>query len=118
MYLRKMMFVIVIVLCIPHTIYAEQKTVDDVMITFLAVSGGQDTVSPGTTCFKVSGPVSPACTGEFVAIPNNNKQLVSAALTAKASGSKVWVYYVDSASELHCPGVQFTPCSVISIAIK
>jgi hypothetical protein len=118
MYLRRIIFLLAVIWSTPHVVFADAKTLSDVTISFLAVNGGQDTLNPGTTCFKLSGPVSATCAGGYVGIPNNNEQLVSTALTARASGSKLWVYYEDSASNLHCPGLQFTPCSAISIAIK
>lgn len=115
----KMIFLIITIITIFMTpSIAEMRTIGDTTITFLAVNGGSDTVNPGTTCFKLSSPVSATCAGSYIGIPNNNSQLISAALTAKSSGSKLWIYYEDSTTNLHCPGMQFTPCSLISIAIK
>ena len=90
---------------------------DNATVSFVAVNGGVDTANPGTTCFSVSLPVSSACASGFLAVPNN-KQLLASVLQAKATGAKVWVYYEDTAPPLHCPGVVFTPCSVISVGIR
>lgn len=98
--------------------FADGRMVDDTTIASVAVNGGSDTQNPGTTCLRISSPVVAACTGTFVAIPNNNRQLIAAALASKASGSKVLLYYDDSGSPYHCPGHVFTPCSVISIETK
>jgi len=86
-------------------------------ITAVSVNGGSDSANPGTSCVRIANPVVAACTGGVVAIQNNNKQLIAAALQAKATGSKVWFYYSD-AGNFHCPGLVFTPCSVISIELR
>src|SRR5690349_17340729 len=90
--------------------------VSDILITGVSVNGGSDTVNPGTSCVRISAPVPAVCTNGYVAIQNNNKQLLSAALQAKATGSKVWFYYADSGN-FHCPGRVFTACSVIGIEL-
>jgi hypothetical protein len=66
----------------------------------------------------VSSPVSAACVNGIVALPNNNPQLLSAALTAKSSGAKVWLYYSDSEPNFHCPGLVLTPCGASTIFIQ
>lgn len=97
---------------------AEGLTVDNTMITQVSVNGGTDSINAGTTCLQISSSVSGACASGFIAIPNNNKQLLSAVLTAKSTGSKVWIYYENNASVLHCPGIVLTPCSLISVSLK
>lgn len=99
--------------------YSEAFTVET-KITMVAVNGATDTVNPGTSCIAVSTPISGACTGGYVAIKNNNKQLLAAALSAKATNNNVWIYYYDegATAKFHCPGLVFTPCSVVSIAIR
>ena len=92
--------------------------VDGTTVASVAVNGGTDTVNPGTSCIRISSPLSSNCTGGFVAIPNNNRQLVAAALMNKAIDSRVMLYYDDAAGSNHCPGLVFTPCSVISIESK
>jgi hypothetical protein len=88
-------------------------------IKSVVVNGGIDTANPGTSCIQVTGAISVACPGNYIAIPNNNQQLLSAALTAKATGKKSWIYYIDdSPTNLHCPGLYFTPCSLISISVQ
>jgi hypothetical protein len=84
-------------------------------ISRVAVNGGADTVNPGTTCIQITTATSAACPGGFLYIPNNNKNLVAAALLNKTIASKSWLYYRDTAAIGHCPGLVFTPCSVISI---
>jgi hypothetical protein len=96
---------------------AGQVTVETT-ITAVAVNGAGDVANPGTTCVHVADPVSASCPGGFVAIPNNNKLLIATALMSKSTASKVWFYYVDDGSSQHCPGLVFTPCSVISIMPK
>lgn len=98
---------------------AENQSVDNTTITEILVNGGIDTENPGTTCFTVSSPVSATCNYGVVAIPNNNNQLLAAALIAKITGSKILLFYKNDASvPLHCPGVTVTPCSVISVFLK
>jgi hypothetical protein len=100
-------------------VHAQEHTVDGATITTVSVNGGADTRNPGTTCIRVSSAVSPACTAGFVAIPNNNRELIAAALLNKVTGSQVWLYYhEDAANRRHCPGQVLTPCSVISIESK
>jgi hypothetical protein len=96
---------------------AGQVTVETT-ITAVAVNGGGDVVNQGTTCVLIADPVTSACVGGFVAIPNNNKLLIATALMSKSTASKVWFYYADEGSSQHCPGLVFTPCSVISIMPK
>lgn len=98
--------------------FAASQYPDNVTVTTVAVNGGADTQNPGTTCVTVSVALSATCQGGYVAIPNNNKLLIAAALQAKATSSKVAFYYDDSAGSFHCPGRVFTPCSVISIELK
>lgn len=87
----------------------------DTSIATVAVNGGADTASAGTTCVQISSPISEACTSGFVAVPNNNKELIAAALLLKATMNKVNFYYADGQPLYHCPGLVMTPCSVISI---
>lgn len=89
----------------------------DASISTVAVNGGADTANAGTTCILVATPVSSLCTNGWVAIPNNNKSLISAALAAKVSLSKVTLYY-DDAGGFHCPGNAYTACSIINIQIQ
>lgn len=96
---------------------AAQATVET-SITAVAVNGAGDVANVGTTCVSVSNPVLPSCVGGFVAIPNNNKLLIATALLSKSTASKVWFYYTDEGASQHCPGLVFTPCSVISIMPK
>lgn len=96
---------------------ADQVTMDTTIVQ-VAVNGGSDVANQGTTCLSVSDPVAASCPGGFVAIPNNNKLLISAALMSKATASKVWLYYVDNGTSQHCPGLVFTPCNAISIMAK
>ena len=101
-------------------VQAVDQQVDNVLITTVAATGGVDTVNPGTACVKVSATLPTACVGGYVAILNNNKQLISAAHLNKALGTPVWLYF-DAATttpNYHCPGRAFTQCSVISIESK
>ncbi len=86
-------------------------------LTIVAVNGGADTANPGVSCIAVAAQVSATCPSGYIYIPGNNKHLVSAALAARASNSKVHVYYEDAAPTGHCPGLAFTPCSVVSIML-
>lgn len=99
-------------------LHAAQQTVNETTIAAVTVNGGTDTVNAGTTCIRVTNTLSSTCTAGYVAIPNNNKSLVAAALLNKATASKVWLYYDDAAGSNHCPGRVFTPCSIISIESK
>lgn len=108
-----------VILCAfaPHST-AAGLVLADAAISAVAVNGGQDTPNPGTTCIQLNPAVSAACTGGYVAILNNNKQLIAAALLSKATASKVDLYYSDATGSNHCPGFVFTPCVVISIQSK
>jgi hypothetical protein len=92
-------------------------TVDGI-VTQIAVSGGADTVNPGTTCIKMDIAVPSVCVGGYIAIPNNNSKLINAVLAAKASNRSMLVYYATDAASQHCPFLAFTTCSVISIVVK
>lgn len=83
----------------------------------VAVNGGNDTLNPGTTCFLLDVAVSSTCTSGYLAIPNNNKELFSALLHAKATGAPVGIYYRDNSTQQHCPGIVFTTCEAISIQL-
>ena len=97
---------------------AAQQILDGVLISSVSLNGGIDTTNPGTTCVRILTPVLAACPSGYVAIQNNNKQLIAAALQAKATSSSVWFYYDDAGASFHCPGKVFTPCSVVSIELK
>lgn len=97
---------------------AASQILYDTAIAAVAVNGGQDSTNPGTTCVRVTSTVSAACVSGYVAILNNNKQLVATALLSKASASRVDLYYVDDTASSHCPGFVFTPCAVISIQAR
>jgi hypothetical protein len=98
------------------TALAAEQHVGDTIITAVAVNGGADTANPGTSCIRISSPLPTVCAG-YVAIPNNNTQLVAAALLNKTNKARVWLYFSDVGSH-HCPGRVYTPCSVISIEDK
>ena len=100
------------------TAFAANQNVGDTTVAAVAVNGGTDTANPGTTCVRIAAPVSASCAASYVAIPNNNRNLIAAALLAKTSGAKVWFYYEDATATQHCPGRVFTPCTVISIETK
>jgi uncharacterized membrane-anchored protein len=106
-----------LVLGMPATAQTSFVT-NDAPLAEVAVNGGTDTLNPGTTCIKLAEPPTAACPAGFLYIPNNNKHLVSAALMAKASNSRVSVYFISNAASGHCPGHVFTPCSVISIFVR
>lgn len=93
-------------------------TVYGTKINLVVVNGGVDSPNRGTTCLKVSVPISTNCQSGFLAIPSNNKELLSAVLMAKASGSNVYVYYEDTLAAQHCPGQAFTSCIINSIGLE
>ncbi|CCN49415.1 exported hypothetical protein [Vibrio nigripulchritudo MADA3029] len=97
---------------------AEMRVSDNTRVVFVAVNGGSDSHNSGTSCIKVSNVVSSSCESGFIAIPNNNKALLSAALQAKATNVDVWVNYNNASVRQHCPGLVFTHCTVSSIALK
>lgn len=100
--------------------HAVDRTVDGVFITQVAVTGGVDTTNPGTTCVKISVPLPTACVAGWVAIQNNNKQLIAAAHLNKVTGNPVFFYYDEATTtpNFHCPARAFTQCSVVSIESK
>jgi len=97
---------------------ATSQSVDNTSVDQMAVNGGADTANPGTTCIHLAVTPVAACTSGWIAIQNNNKQLLASALQAKATGARVWVYYEDASASQHCPGLALTPCTVISIMVK
>ncbi len=102
----------------PGLAQAGAQNVTDTTIAVVAVNGDTDTASPGTTCIRVNKAVVAACPGGYLAIPKNNKLLLAAALASKASSGTVSIFYVDNATNGHCPGITMTPCSIISIQSK
>jgi uncharacterized membrane-anchored protein len=114
----KLVLVAALVLSLPAAALTGQAITNDSTLAEVAVNGGTDTLNPGTTCIKLTEPVTPSCPAGFLYIPNNNRQLVSAALMAKASNSRVAVYYISNAATGHCPGHVFTQCSVVSIFVR
>lgn len=105
---------------IPMNGHADQLMTDDATLTHVVTNGGTDSANAGTSCVRLSVAVSSVCPNGWIAIKDNNKQLLSTALAAKASASVVWLYYDTNwgGASFHCPGLTFTPCSVISIAMK
>ena len=99
-------------------VQAAGQMIDGVNIVEISVNGGSDTINPGTTCIKLSVVVSASCPAGFIAIQNNNKQLLAAALQAKANASRTLIYYDDGPGSYHCPGFVVTPCSVVSINLR
>lgn len=108
--------VLVTVFLAPSAV-AGQDTVYDVEVSLLAVNGGSDTANPGVTCLQLSSPINAVCPVGWIAIRNNNPALLAAALQAKASKERVYVYYDMGQQTYHCPGQTQTPCSLISILI-
>jgi hypothetical protein len=97
--------------------YADAYTFET-HIDMVAVNEGGDATNSGLTCISTTTPALAECNG-FIAIPNGNKQLLAAALQAKATNSNTWIYYKYGVGvEQHCPGIVHTPCSVISIGVK
>lgn len=92
-------------------------------VQFLSVNGGSDTPNPGVSCVQISNANKTQCEGGWFAIPNNNKEILAGALTAKAVKSNVWVYYFDDEINdntplNHCPGITFTRCRINSFGLK
>ena len=79
---------------------------------------GGDSPNSGTSCIQISDAVSAACNSGFLAIINNNKELLTAAFLAKSVSSNVWLTYDDDAGLQHCPDKVFTSCSVSTIGLK
>lgn len=117
------------------SVYAEEVAHDYVegKIKFLSINGGLDTRNPGTSCLQLyDAPNTRSCEDGYFAIPNNNKELIAAALTAKAIGSTIKIYYffdetkkeVNQAGievfkpKMHCPGMATTRCAINTITIK
>lgn len=118
MYAVKMFLSIIFSFFLATSVFGQSPVIDNIKVTFVAVNGGTDSPNQGTTCIKVSATLPAACAGQFVAIKNNNKELISAALHAKATGRDIWLYYDPNAGSNHCPGQVFTPCAVNSIGLK
>lgn len=91
-------------------------------VSAVAVSGGADTINPGTSCIKLDVALpSASCVSGWIAIPNNNSKLLNAALLAKSLERTVSLYLetdLPVAQQLHCPAFAFTRCSLISVAIQ
>ncbi|HSI46832.1 MAG TPA: hypothetical protein VLA61_01020 [Ideonella sp.] len=98
--------------------FAAGQILYETNILTVAVNGGADSTNPGTSCIQVTSAVSATCQGGFVAILNNNKQLIAAALLNKATMGKIILYYEDSSTLNQCPGFATTPCVVNTILSK
>jgi hypothetical protein len=94
------------------------QVVENTTVSVVSVNGGADSTNPGTTCLSITSNVSQACPGGFVAIMNNNRQLIATALEVKAADRKITLYYDDAAPPQHCPWLVFTPCVVSSIMLR
>jgi hypothetical protein len=90
---------------------------DNVTIGTVLVNGGTDSINSGTTCIQTS-PEATACSGGFIYIPNNNKQLLAAALLANSTKAKVYLQYVSDGASGHCPGAAITNCALSSLGVK
>jgi hypothetical protein len=100
-----------------NVVIAETLIVSETTIENVVINGGQDSPNVGTSCIKLATPISATCS-EYLAIRNNNKELISAVLTAKASNAKVWVSYYTQQPSLHCPDIAVTTCALSSIMLK
>lgn len=100
-----------------NAVIAETFIINETTIENVVINGGQDSPNAGTSCIKLAAPISAACSG-YLAIRNNNKELISAVLTAKSSNAKVWVSYYNQQPSLHCPDVVVTTCALSSIMLK
>ena len=114
---RNVLAIFILLLIMNTTAYSSNQTRKDVKVNAIAINGGADTVNPGTSCIKITASIPAVCKG-YIAIKNNNKLLLSAALTAKTTGSSTWIYFEDNDGSLHCPGRTYTSCSLISIEVK
>jgi len=111
-------FGIIFGLLISSPAFAGILLVADTKVESIYVNGGADTVNPGTTCLKMASPVSSVCPNGMVAIQNNNRELVAAAMQAKATGARVAFYYSDTGGPFHCPQIALTPCSVVVLVVN
>ncbi len=116
--LRKILSGIVLSIFVISPVYAQTNIVNDTTIEKVAINGGSDAPNTGVSCIKLSSTVSSQCSDGYLAIKNNNKELISAALTAKASGANVWVSYYDFETTNHCPDIAMTKCVLSTIMIK
>ena len=97
---------------------ADFLKINNAEVSIVYVNGGLDAPNSGTTCIKIEPAPSDNCPSGMIGIANNNQPLLSAALTAKSTAAKTWVYYSDSESPpLHCPGKVYTPCALITLGI-
>ena len=76
-------------LLLTFSVNAEMLAVNNTKVDEIVVNGGSDTANPGVTCIRVTSQISSQCVDGYIGIPNNNAQLISAALAAKASGKDV-----------------------------
>lgn len=109
--------IICLLLCPINVSFAGTFIISETTLSEVAVNGGSDSPNVGTTCIKLTSPVSLTCSG-YIAIRNNNKELISAALAAKTSNAKVWVSYYDQQPVQHCSDIVVTPCVLSSIMLK
>jgi len=117
---RKKSFLAVVCLCVlsPFASAQIQAVGGGATIDALAVNGGAASSNAGVTCFKVSSAVSSICDNGYIAIKSNNKELISAVLSAKASKSNVTIYYEDNDATQHCPNLAMTKCTLSTIVIE
>jgi hypothetical protein len=89
------------------------------IVTHVAVTGGVDTINPGTTCVKLDFTVSASCNVGYIAIPKNNATLINALLTAKAANRPISIWYgITDTTDQHCPQLAFTRCVAISVVVR
>lgn len=98
---------------------ATEHVVDGTSVAAVAINGGTDTGNPGTSCMRVYASVPAVCGGGYIAIPNNNRQLIAAALAAKSTGGPVRLYFLDTAGATYqCPGFASTTCNLVTIELQ
>ena len=109
---------LITLITITANVFADRVIVDSTTITSLAVNGGEDATVTGVSCVKYSGSNNNGCEKGWLAIDNNNSELISAALAAKMANSDVKIYYSDQQPSLKCPAIINTTCRLDTIVIK
>lgn len=90
-----------------------------VKISRLMVNGGSNSLNSGTSCMQLTPAANAACAGGWVAIPNNDRSLLAAAMQAKAMNASIDLDYETQApADLHCPYQVFTRCSLQNIHLR
>ena len=95
-----------------------EMTIIDTKIDKVAINGGSDSPVAGVSCFRMKQKASDRCGNGWIAIPNNNKELLNAIFDSKVNRYDVRVIYYDEQPQLKCPSIVYTNCQLESVLLN